>query len=55
MAVKVIVDPDKGSGTVQHGSGDQVEVHDGHLMVSAGGEWIAIYAPGKWQRAEVVK
>jgi hypothetical protein len=54
MAVKVMVDDQqKQSSTVQHGHGDKFEVHDGHLMVGGGGEWIAVYVPGKWIRAEV--
>lgn len=52
MAVKVY-----GTETHEHGNGTDLDVRDGHLLVtrSGGGEKhsVAIYAPGEWQRAEV--
>jgi hypothetical protein len=58
MAVKVIIgNPNTESGTVQHGEGETLEINNGHLIVLAGGSMkrIAIYAPGKWNSAEVIK
>lgn len=46
--------------TYDHGNGTGLDVRDGHLIVTKGTSSaqephhrVAIYAPGKWERAEI--
>ena len=56
MPVEVFV-PGDVSGEVksyEHAGGSDIAVTDGHLLVLGGGTTkVAVYAPGKWLRAEV--
>jgi hypothetical protein len=58
MAVKVY--DSKTPETYEHGAGTGLDVRDGHLIVVTSNgasptDRIAVYAPGKWERAEVTK
>ena len=55
MTVKVHLDTKSIS---EHSTADKVDLRDGHLIVervgnTAGKKTVAIYAPGRWQSAEV--
>lgn len=43
------------NNTATHEDSASINVVDGHLYVSKGSATIAIYAPGTWRSAEVVK
>jgi hypothetical protein len=53
MAAKVYGDP-RTQGEREHADGTSLDVQDAHLIVLSGAKKIAVYAPGTWQRAEVV-
>jgi hypothetical protein len=58
MAIKVY--PTETNDTHEHADGTGLDVRDGHLFVTVGNgaqpsHRIAVYAPGKWDRAEATK
>ena len=60
MAVKVFTTDNQHPDGIEHEEGDLIDIQEGHLRVSIGAELagtgtIAIYAPGAWTRAEVVR
>ena len=58
MAVVVKVPGNPGQEIEQnHPDGGDIDIKDGHLIVSTAGgtRRVAIYAPGKWERAEITQ